>query len=468
MLQKPREVIAMRYKTLKELTDSLKDVIEIKDGRVKVINEVAARGDLVDRLIYNAVFNEDAEIMGKAKWLIKAIAYELGVRSASIQWLYDAMGRGEVSGFTVPAINIRGLSYDVARAVIRTAKKNNTGAYIFEIARSEIGYTEQSPAEYAVVMIAAALREGYRGPLFIQGDHFQANAKRYQQDPEKEVGALKKLIKEAIEAGFYNIDIDTSTLVDLSKPDLKEQQQLNFELAAELTAYIRQLEPKGATISVGGEIGEVGGKNSTVEDFKVFMEGYLQVLAGKGASLKGISKISVQTGTTHGGVPLPNGTIAKVKLDFDTLERISKAAREEYGMAGAVQHGASTLPDEAFHRFPETGTAEIHLATGFQNMTYDSKAFPRDLKEEVYSFLRQRFADEKKPSESDEQFIYKTRKKGFGPFKEMFWALPESVRKTIGEELEAKFDFLFKKLNVVNTYETVTKYVKPAELYPEL
>ena len=458
----------MRYNDMKELTDSLKGVAEIKDGKVRVVNESAARGSLLDRLLYNAVFNENAEIMNKVRWLIKAIAYELGVMSASIQGLYDAMGRGEVAGFTVPAINIRGLSYDVARAVVRAAKRNNNGAFIFEIARSEIGYTGQSPAEYAVVMIAAAVREGYRGPLFIQGDHFQANAKKYQQDPEKEVAALKKLIQEAIQAGFYNIDIDSSTLVDLSKADLNEQQRLNFELAAELTAYIRQFEPKGVTISVGGEIGEVGGKNSTVEDLKVFMKGYLQTLASKGKSLKGISKISVQTGTTHGGVPLPDGTIAKVKLDFDTLERISKAARGEYGLSGAVQHGASTLPDEAFHRFPETGTAEVHLATGFQNMTYDSKAFPQALKEEIYNHLREKCAEEKKPGESDEQFIYKTRKKGFGPFKERFWTLPESVRKAIGDELEAKFDFLFKKLNVVNTHDTVTKYVKPTGVYPVL
>lgn len=457
----------MRYKSMTELHDSLRGVAEIQGGRVEVLDEAAIRGDFMDRLIFNAVFNENAEIMGKARWLIRAIAHELGIRPASIQGLYDAMGRGEVRGFTVPAINIRGLSYDAARAVVRAARKNNTGAYIFEIAKSEIGYTEQSPAEYAVVMIAAALKEGYRGPLFIQGDHFQANAKKYQQNPQKEVAGLKKLIQEAIQAGFYNIDIDSSTLVDLSKPDLKEQQRLNYEIAAELTAHIRQLEPKGITISVGGEIGEVGGKNSTVEDLQAFMSGYLETLAVKGKGLKGISKISVQTGTTHGGVPLPDGTIAKVKLDFDTLERISKVAREEYGLSGAVQHGASTLPDEAFHRFPETGTAEVHLATGFQNMTYDSKAFPAGFKEEIYAYLMEHFAGEKKAGESEEQFIYKTRKKGFGPFKEKFWTLPQAIRKTIGNELEAKFDFLFKKLNVVNTYDTVIKYVKPAEVYPE-
>src|SRR3989337_1340210 len=450
----------MGYKTTQELFDSLNGVAEIEAGKVRVTDETAVRDKLIDILIFNAVFNNNTEIRNMARWLIRSIADEVGVRSASIQGLYDAMGRGEAGGFTVPAINIRGLSYDVARAVIRTARKNNSGTFIFEIAKSEISYTGQSPDEYAVVMTAAAVKEGYKGPIFIQGDHFQANVKKYQQDPQKEVEGLKSLIKEAIEAGFYNIDIDTSTLVDLSQPDLKGQQRLNFEIAADLTAYIRQLEPQGITISVGGEIGEVGGKNSTVEELRAFMDGYRGSPAGKGASLKGISKISVQTGTTHGGVPLPDGTVAKVKLDFDTLGNISKVAREQHGLSGAVQHGASTLPDEAFHRFPETGTAEVHLATGFQNMTYDSKAFPREFKEEIYNHLRQTFADEKKSGESDEQFIYKTRKKGFGPFKEKFWTLSEEVKHAIGQELEDKFDFLFKKLNVVNNYDIVLKHVK--------
>ena len=153
--------------------------------------------------------------------------------------------------------------------------------------------------------------------------------------------------------------------MDLSKPNITEQQRLNFEFAAEFTSYIRTLEPKGITISVGGEIGEVGKKNSTVEELKAFMDGYNGTLFAKGKGLKGISKISVQTGTTHGGVPLPDGTIAKVKLDFDTLKNLSRVAIDEYGLSGAVQHGASTLPADAFDKFPETGTAEVHLATEF-------------------------------------------------------------------------------------------------------
>ncbi len=458
----------MRFKNAGEIQETLKGIAETKNGKVVVLDAGKLRGEIWDRLVFNAVFHENPEIKGHARWWIKAAAQTFGTRLASIQGLYDAMGRGETGGFTVPAVNIRGMTYDVARAIVRSALKNRVGAFIFEIARSEIGYTFQSPAEYAVVMLAAAVREGYRGPVFVQGDHFQANAKKYAQDPAKEVAALEKLILEGVQAGFYNIDIDSSTLVDLEKPNLKEQQRLNFELAARFTAFIRKHEPAGITVSVGGEIGEVGGKNSTVEELRAFMDNYKETLAKTDPAMKGISKISVQTGTTHGGVPLPDGTVAKVKLDFETLEKLSKAAREDYGLSGAVQHGASTLPDEAFHRFPETGTSEVHLATGFQNMTYDSPVFPADFKEEIYAHLRKAHADELKAGETDEQFIYKTRKKGFGPFKERFWTLPVNVREALGKEMEDKFTFLYGKLGVTGTVDAANRFIEPVDVPPDL
>lgn len=455
----------MIYRSKEDLLHDLKGVVDgQKNGMINIINSTILRNEKIDNVVYNAVFHQDNSIKDISRWLIHTMSNRLGIIPSSIQSLYEAIGKKQYKGFTVPAINIRGLTYDVARAIFKAAKKNHAAAFIFEIARSEIGYTNQRPAEYASVILAAALKEGYEGPVFIQGDHFQINAKKYEKDRDAEINTVKGLIKEAISAGFYNIDIDTSTLVDLNKPGVTEQQRLNFEFAAELSAYIRSLEPSGITISIGGEIGEVGKKNSTVEELRAFMDGYNNTLASKGKDLKGISKISVQTGTSHGGVPLPDGTVAKVKLDFDTLRNLSRVARDEYGLSGAVQHGASTLPGDAFDKFPETGTAEVHLATEFQNMVYESSVFPRDLKNEIYEFLRKNCAADKKEGETDEQFIYKTRKMGFGPFKERLWNLSPNIREKISEELEAKFDFLFKKLNVVHSKEIINRTIKPVEI----
>jgi fructose/tagatose bisphosphate aldolase len=410
----------------------------------------------IEKIAMDLILNDDLATKKKLAKKIFDIAYKKGIYPSSIHQFYLARGRGEFNGFTVPAINLRSMTYDLARAIFRVAKRNNSGAFIFEIARSEMGYTNQQPLEYSSVVLAAAIKEGFSGPVFIQGDHFQANAKKFQEDPDKEIEGLKALIAQAIDAGFYNIDIDSSTLVDLSQSDIKKQQYSNYEVCAKLTQFIRQIQPRGVEVSVGGEIGEVGSKNSTPEDLHAFMQGFRERLR-KGRT--GISKISIQTGTSHGGVVLPDGTVAQVKLDFDTLKALSEIAKKEYGLAGAVQHGASTLPVEAFHKFAETETAEVHLATEFQNMIYESKHFPAELRQKIYDWLKVNAAAEKKEDESEEQFIYKTRKKALGPFKKEIMGLSQEVRDAITKEIEDKFEFLFKQLNAVNNKELVDKYV---------
>jgi hypothetical protein len=432
---------------------------------IEMPTESPARGELrygareIDNLVWSAVFGEEA---GKreARRRIRRLAADRSILPASILPLYEARGRGEIGGFTVPALNLRALTYDSARAVFRTAKKLSAGAFIFEIARSEIGYTDQRPAEYASVVLAAALREDWSGPVFLQGDHFQTNAKKMKGDPAKEVKAIEDLIVEAIAAQFYQIDIDTSTLVDLSKPTVDEQQRPNYENCAHFTRFIRRQQPEGVAISIGGEIGEVGKENSTPEEFRAYMRGYSQNLSGE----KGIAKVSIQTGSAHGGLVAPDGSLKRMSVDFSAIETISRIAREEFGLAGAVQHGASTLPESDFGLFPRAEAAEIHLATGFQNLILDHPALPGLLRETIYRWLNDHAADERKPGETQEQFLYKTRKKALGPFKEALWNLPAGTRGAISRDLEEKFAFLFERLEAGDTRRHVEKYVKPVEV----
>ena len=380
----------------------------------------------IDKLVRDAVFG-DEKAKADARREIHMEARRSGAVSASIYPFYSAMGRGGVDPkFTVPAFNIRALTYDSARAVFRVAKRHNAGAFIFEIARSEIGYTEQRPGEYAACILAAAIKEGWKGPVFIQGDHFQASAKKWATEDgrQSEVKALESLIDEAIAAEFYNIDIDTSTLVDLSFQTRDEQQRTNYELTAHLTKYIRERQPEGIEISVGGEIGEVGKYNTQPDEVRAYLEG----LRKKLGNATGIAKISVQTGTSHGGVPMADGTIAEAKIDFAVLREVTEICRKEYGIAGSVQHGASTLPEEVFNKFPESKAVEIHLATGFQNMVLDAPSLPNDIREGIRNFCFEKASDERKSGETDEQFVYKTRKKALGPFKRQLWDLPAGVK----------------------------------------
>jgi fructose/tagatose bisphosphate aldolase len=353
----------------------------------------------------------------------------------------------------------------MARTVFEAADASDVGAVILELARSEQTYTFQRPIDYSTSVLAGAIAANWQRPVFIQGDHYQFNAKKYAADPEAVTEEIRRACRLAVAAGYRNIDIDSSTLVDLSKPNLDEEQRENYLRAAELTALIRSLESDGVTISVGGEIGEVGKQNSTEGELRAYLDGYRRELDARAHGAIGLSKVSVQTGTSHGGVPLPGGGVAEVKLDFEVLRRLGEVAREA-GLAGAVQHGASTLPDELFHRFPAVETAEIHLATGFQNALYEHPAFPDELHRAIEGWCFANAADERKEGQTDQQFVYTTRKKAIGPFKRELWDL--EAKEEILAAQRRKIAFLYTELGVNGSMEMVDGYIRPVEIHRPL
>ena len=218
----------MSIVTADDLRARLAGVATITDAGLEVSDERRFREEIVDGLAFEAVFADDAAVRDAARWVIWSASQALGCGSASIHDLYRARGRGEVDAtrFTVPAINVRAATYLTARQAFAAALERDAATVIFEIAKSEMAYTDQRPGEYAAVVLAAALREGWRTPVFLQGDHFQFNATKWAADPGPELEGIKDLTREAVGAGFLNIDIDTSTLVDLSLPTVPEQQRV--------------------------------------------------------------------------------------------------------------------------------------------------------------------------------------------------------------------------------------------------
>jgi len=391
----------------------------------------------------------------EARLELYTLASQNDIRLASIQELYMARARGEHQiKFCVPALNIRGLTFQTMRAIFRAAKRQDAGAFIFELARSEMGYTKQSPEEYVAMVLAAALAEKWTGPVFVQGDHFQAKATRSGVAKVGEIEAIKKLIESSLSAGILNIDIDMSTLVDLEKLTVEDQQVPNVRFTNELQNFIREREQKCIVTSVGGELGHIGGTNSTKEECEVFL-----------SQVPGLSKLSIQTGTQHGGVISEDGTVQKMTVDFSLHKELSGFIREKFGLAGTVQHGASTLQDEAFGMLPESEAVEVHLATGIQNMIMDHPAFPEALLENMHNYIDEKYSSELGKM-SDAQFHYRMRKNAWGEFKRELWELPDPVTATLSNLVEEWMTRMFGWLEATGTRELVNKTIKHPAFEP--
>jgi fructose/tagatose bisphosphate aldolase len=456
----------MECSSLADLMMDLKSInMVVENDRPSLSKSIRPTDDMLDRWARTAALGDD-DARQVAIWAIREAALAAGVIPASVQGLYLARAAEKWSGRTVPAMNLRGWSYQTCRAVFRAAKEMDAHLFIFEQAVGEAIYAAQPPAEYTAAVLAAALREGHSGPVFLQADHDQVDAKSYAKEKDKEVQRLEEIMRRQIDAGLFNIDIDASTVVDLSLPTIEDQQRLNAEITAHFTRYVREIEPEGITISLGAEIGEVGHENTTPEELRAFMGTYAKLLKQMPQPYAGVSKISINSGTYHGGKVLPDGSLAQVNVDYDTLRTISNICRQEFNMAGAVQHGASTLPGSQLAKFPETGAVEIHLALGFNNLIFDHPSLPQEVKDEIKDYVFSNHLAERVPGETDAQFLYNTRKKSWKVMKKKFWDLPEFIQNDIMVSLQAMFRDMFTWMNVGRTRELVLEHTETRKVPP--
>jgi fructose/tagatose bisphosphate aldolase len=371
------------------------------------------------------------------------LIWEKGLYPASIAPVYQALGRGELPPMTIPAFNVRGLTYPLARAIWHTAIQLNCGPIIFELAPSESSGCDQTFEEYAAMVMAAAYQEGYRGPVFLQGDHFNL-------DTANDLIRLEELAINVIEAGYYQLDIDGSHLYDSQAESLDGFHAPNAQITAQLIETLRLTQPRTIHIALGGEVGEIGGANTTVDDLIAFHSKLQKHLP---ENIPGLDKISAQTGTTHSGIVLPDGTTGRMSVDFDLIAKLSRQARQ-FGWSGLVQHGASTLRMEDLAQLPAAGVIEVHLATQIQNILFDHPAFPQALRNQMKAELvtTTRGAEGHHVDTSEElseaQRFYQARWAAWGLYKPELWQLPPDVLAQVGESLSDWATSIFQALQV--------------------
>jgi len=347
---------------------------------VEITDSEKLQSDVIYTLQYHASVSENEEVKTACIYWIRKIAGAMNITTGSNVDFYDKKASGEYQFFTVPAVNLRMATFHKARALVRAADALELPHLVMELAVSEMGYTAQEKREFVALVKAAYISLGITDrTLYLQADHYQLDPKKYAEDSGKEMQRVKDLIAKAIEAGVYNIDIDASKFEtdDPNKTD-RENQAENARLTAELFHFIRQYERENdlpCVISVGGEVGEVGGENTKYPQVNAYLDMVREHMQELGSGdAKGLSKVSINVGSAHGGVLGPDGQpLDVVPLDFTAhhdLYMLGKDPMSSGEHVVTVQHGASTLPKKYFPLFPAMHVGEIHLATGFQNVVW--------------------------------------------------------------------------------------------------
>ncbi|GHO59515.1 hypothetical protein [Ktedonobacter robiniae] len=104
------------YQSIEELQAALSRFTYSRANTLHVTDEQALRNTGIDDLIFTAVFASDSDLKTRARAAVRQIAENQGIYSASLHSYYLAIGSGEVlTSATVPAINLRAMTYDVAR-----------------------------------------------------------------------------------------------------------------------------------------------------------------------------------------------------------------------------------------------------------------------------------------------------------------------------------------------------------------
>lgn len=431
-------------------------VCKVEDNKVIAVEDKEKlESDVIYTLQFNASVNEDVEVKQSAIGWIVAIAENMNIKSGSNSDFYNKKKKGEHQFFTVPAVNARMVTFHMVRAALKAFKSLKLPHIIFELAISEVGYTGQQKDEYAAVVKAAYISLGLRdSQVFLQADHYQLNPKNYAEDKDKETKRIQDAIVKALENGVYNIDIDTSKFegVDPNKSD-RENQMENARLTAELLHFIRQYEKQNnlpQVVSVGGEVGEVGGGNTRYPQVNAYLELLKEELDKLGGSdLKGLDKVSINVGSAHGGVLGPDGKpLDNVPLDFQAhhdLYMKGKDPMDPDSHVLSVQHGASTLPKSYFSLFPAMHIAEVHLATGFQNVVWDVlESEDNDLFTQMKKMVFDKFG-EKIAKHKTEAIGFVKERKRVTEFVKRELLVSHTVD-TMENELEKEFTTLFYSL----------------------
>jgi fructose-bisphosphate aldolase class II len=225
----------------------------------------------------------------------------------------------------------------VARASIDTK-----APVMYEIAKSELGYTEYTPDSFVDYIMEVNERLGNKTvPFAIHADHLTVKN-------EEEVDSVDELVKEEIKAGFTSFAIDASHM----------ENELNLKATKKLAPQIMDL---GAGLEV--ELGEIGAKSGSAEGFTQPEEAewFIGELVKENIHP---DLLAINNGSIHGTY---FGT-TKEGIQLELTKRIYEAIQK--WDVDIAQHGITGTSLMKIREFIKYGIRKGNVGTFWQNISY--------------------------------------------------------------------------------------------------
>jgi hypothetical protein len=421
----------MLFHSATGLEGLLRDCLEVRDNGVKIIDAHRLREERIDALVYNAMFQPSERVRYFLSWLIRQVAAGNAIYPASLQGLYTAAARGQTPTLTLPAISLRVMTYAGGRAAFRAARETGAGALAFNL--DAAAKPAQSPLDYATCLLAAALREGYEGPLFLQANFLHERPMADEPAHSDELERLKELVEEALNEAFFNLELDATRMENLTLPDLSAQEQACYADCAELASFVRQTEPGGVGSAIGIQFNSRGDPEHRVQRLRAFMTGFETEFTSRAGHVPGISKFNLNI---------------RGKVDLDIAADFAEVARREYWLPTSVSMDSAAMPDDVIEAVADLPFVGAHLGSRLEDRILDHLAFPGQLRQAMQHWIDTTYGEAHQPGEGDEDFYRAMRPLAYEQFKREMWDLPRQTQEAIMADLQTGLVEDIKRLKV--------------------
>jgi len=439
------------YQSIDQLCQHTFGIIQIypDEPSAYVLNKARLWADnIIDVLFQTALFAESEDVKSFSHWLIREIGKQTDNFPASLHSLYQTLNDdSEIvpHKIVIPAIDISGMTYEMARAVFRARQQTDTGPVIIELDDSNLIPDTEQLSEHVLSVIAAAIKEQHAengwGPIFIKRN-LEIQVNRSSDDLEEKLRDITDNIDQLLDAGIYNINIDASVR-NGEEANIESNLAENARMTAELLRYIRSKEPKNTTVTVSGTLTLPENQANAPEQLRTFMQEFQQQSRNEDSEndLVGITTINLRSTNISDSDSGANDQVTGSDFNPDMLKNLSKIAREEFDLFGIVPRDISQLSAQTFSDIFNALAIEFHSSRNFLNFVLDHPRFPHHLRNQIRTDFQE---------------------KNLIQIQQHLWNIePQSLR-VIMHDLENEFITLFNQMGIAHSAHLLQSYFQPA------